>query len=75
MPIKVKTVAREAIEDGLAAALRQAIAAQLAAELSRSFSEPPIRDQLGRVVREAVADALASIDWGNGRARVGFSRR
>ena len=75
MPVKVKTVAREATDEALAIALRQAIAAQLATELTRMFAEPPIRDELARVVKEAVSEAITAIDWGNGRAHVGFSRK
>ena len=70
----MKTVAREATEEALAASLRQAIAAQLTVELTRVRSEP-IRDELSRVVREAVAEAFAGIDQGNGRPQVGFSRK
>jgi hypothetical protein len=75
MPVKVKTIAREAAQEALATSLRQAITAQLVTELTRAFSEPPLRDELARVVRGAVADAIAGIDWGNGRPRVGFPRR
>lgn len=73
MPIKLKAIARDATEEAPAASLRQAIAAQVTEELTRAFGEPPIKDEFARVVREAVADALASIDWGNGRP--GFSRK
>jgi hypothetical protein len=73
--LKVKTITREATEEALAIALRQAISAQLATELTRAFSEGPLRDELARVVREAVADAISSIDFGNGRPGVGFSRK
>ena len=75
MAIKVKTITREATEEALAIALRQAISAQLATELTRAFSEAPLRDELARVVRDAVADAIGGIDFGNGRPRVGFSRK
>jgi len=46
MAVKVKTIAREAVQEALTVSLR---------------------DELARLVREAVADALAGIDWGNGR--------
>ncbi len=75
MPVKVKTIAREAAQEALAISLREAMTAQLAAALTRAFSEAPLRDELARVVREAVADAIAGIEWGNGRPRVGFSRK
>jgi hypothetical protein len=69
------TITREATEEALAIALRQAISAQLATELTRAFSEGPLRDELARVVREAVADAINSIDFGNGRPGVGCARK
>lgn len=75
MAIKIKTIAREATDEALSTALRQAISAQLATELTRALSEGPLHDELARVVREAVADAVAGIDWGNGRSRVGFGRK
>jgi hypothetical protein len=73
--LKVKTITREATEEALAIALRQAISAQLATELTRAFSEGPLRDELTRVVREAVSEAIGSIDFGNGRPGVGSSRK
>jgi hypothetical protein len=73
--LKVRTIARQAAEDALAASLRTAITAQLTEELNRVFSEPPIRDMLARVVRHAVGEVLASLDWGNGRPGPGFSKR
>lgn len=42
--LKVKTIARQAAEDALAASLRSAITAQLTEELNRVFSEPPIKE-------------------------------
>jgi hypothetical protein len=73
--LKVKTIARNAAEDALAASLRAAITAQLTEELNRVFSEPPLRDILARVVRDAVSEVVANLDWGNGRPAPGFSRR
>jgi hypothetical protein len=73
--LKVKAVARQAADDALAASLRAAITAQLTEELNRVFSEPPVKDMLARVVRDAVAEVLAGLDWGNGRPGPGFSRR
>jgi hypothetical protein len=73
--LKVKAVARQAADDALAASLRAAITAQLTEELNRVFSEPPVKDMLARVVRDAVAEVLGSLDWGNGRPGPGFSRR
>jgi hypothetical protein len=73
--LKVKTIARQAAEDALAASLRAAITAQLTEELSRVFSEPPIKDMLARVVRDAVGEVLAGLDWGDGRPGPGFSER
>ena len=75
MPLKVKTIARQAAEDALAASLRSAITTQLTEELHRVFAEPPVKDMLARVVREAVGEVLASVDWGNGRPAPGFSER
>jgi hypothetical protein len=73
--LKVKAVARQAADDALAASLRAAITAQLTEELNRVFSEPPVKDMLARVVRDAVAEVLAGLDWGNGRPGPGFARR
>jgi hypothetical protein len=73
--LKVKTITRQAAEDALAASLRAAITAQLTEELSRVFSEPPIKDMLARVVRDAVGEVLAGLDWGDGRPGPGFSKR
>jgi hypothetical protein len=73
--LKVKTIARQAADDALAASLRTAITAQLTEELNRVFREPPVQDLLARVVRDAVAEVLAGLDWGNGRPGPGFSRR
>jgi hypothetical protein len=73
--LKVKTITRQAAEDALASSLRAAITAQLTEELSRVFSEPPIKDMLARVVRDAVGEVLAGLDWGDGRPGPGFSKR
>ena len=75
MALKVKTIARQAAEDALAASLRHAITAQLTEELNRVFWDPPVKDMLARVVRDAVGEVLASLDWGNGRPGPGFSKR
>lgn len=75
MAIRVKTTARQAAEEPLAMSLKEAIAAQLTVELSRALSEAPLKDELARVVKAAIADVVRGLGWGNGRPGVAFSKR